>query len=230
MKLSNKFKRDFDKVPIPHAKMNEIIQEFNPTSKPRKRSPLILAASILVIVLSISFITHTLQQNRLASDQEITVFSSAGDYATFSRIDELIKMSDLIVRGTVSAAETKTIDISTNSEEIAMMPYVVSTITITDQYKSNDRPINQEEILVKQTINDVASGIHMSTADESALEIGNEYILFLSTFDDDTPASLINPSQGLYIVQNEELTGLGMYHIDTTIEEIQEMINEQKTR
>jgi hypothetical protein len=143
-----------------------------------------------------------------------------GDYPVYSTFHELITASDLIIKGEIDSEypvvirnnaegfvaddfEKKAIKNTNVNVKDGEIVYTVSKFKIVKIYKG-DPYKNGDTILVKQLGGSVG---HTKYVEETTVPFkpSKTYILFLKTYEDGTPLSLLNPQQGYYEVSGNEI-------------------------
>lgn len=134
----------------------------------------------------------------------------AADYPHYSDVTELVQASDLIVVAVPGKQEIRSIDIGGGTPE-AMKVW----------------PLQVERVISGQvTLDDPLEVKLMECLDAPALAEGDRHLLFLSTFPDvaGMPASLLNPEQGQYrLDDSDELVTVGDNELQLQLEEVERL-------
>lgn len=143
-----------------------------------------------------------------------TVLYSAS-YPTYTNVEELIGRSNLIIEGTIIDSNFETINITQNptdpsdeksnpgigAHEQMLTPYTVYDVEVHKVYKGNVAA--KDIIQVKQLGGEDANNIYV-LEDSLKLKKQDKVIMFLETYDN-APASLLNPIQALYQIQDDKI-------------------------
>ncbi|UTR06099.1 hypothetical protein MM326_18790 [Alkalihalobacillus sp. LMS6] len=135
------------------------------------------------------------------------------DYPIFDTLGDLATGADFILKGSVESSSEKLIDIYLDPEGDTeeenpggdpgdtIFPYLVSDFKVTEVYYGD---VEVGEILPIKQFGGEMDGMNFVSEDIVFLNEDEEYVVFLSTFDD-SPAVLTNYTQGLYEINNEVL-------------------------
>ena len=118
--------------------------------------------------------------------------SSHADYPGYSDLKSLFTSATLVVEAKVGPGKVQELVISQETGEKAV--YTVYDVTVEHTYKGENDPV----VPVKQAGGKLGRVSYVED-DAVALEPGTTVILFLETYVD-SPASLLNPTQGQYRV------------------------------
>ncbi|WP_017581886.1 hypothetical protein [Nocardiopsis valliformis] len=121
---------------------------------------------------------------------------ATSDYPSYSSAGELLGAADLVVEAALEGTRTEDIDVS---EEGGQEPveYTVHTFTVSEVHKGE---LSDRRVEVKRAVD---------TSGPELVE-GSAYVLFLETYGDDVPPSLVNPDQGAHLVGDDgELEPVG---------------------
>lgn len=119
------------------------------------------------------------------------------DYQWYNGIEELFESADLVVQGKAVQSKDVKLNVGVNTKD--SMPYIVSTFNIEKTFKGDSKT---NTIEVKQLGGKIKDETYW-VQDAEYLKEDRTYILFLKTYDD-SPASLLNPVQGMYHVADNE--------------------------
>jgi len=141
------------------------------------------------------------------SQGELSTVLVRQDFPHYKSIDSLSEKADVIIKGRVIKSRVEALNdvIYSTSVDEKMNPggelpeektnYTIYTIEIVDSLKGNSKP--GDTIEVKQLGGEVGN-IEFISEENIDILTGNDYILFLATYEN-TPASLLNSVQSLYI-------------------------------
>ncbi len=131
------------------------------------------------------------------------------DYPYYNSLQELYDAADLVIVARNNRNESTILNIGND------IPYTVSSMSVTDVFKG-DKSI--ESIDVKQLGGLMDGVMYISQGVEQLVQDG-EYLLFLETYDK-SPASLLNPIQGMYYVEGSTVTARPENSIAVTLEDL----------
>ena len=98
------------------------------------------------------------------------------------------------------------------------LPYTIYTVEVMQVYKGAVTVGNTIEM---KQLGGTIDHVHYVQEDAMTIEIGNTYIMFLETYEN-SPASLINPIQGIYEYTDGIITGNSKNTWVLTLEDIKE--------
>ena len=98
------------------------------------------------------------------------------------------------------------------------LPYTIYTVEVMQVYKGDVTVGNTIEM---KQLGGTIDHVHYVQEDAMTIEIGNTYIMFLETYEN-SPASLINPIQGIYEYTDGIITGNSKNTWVLTLEDIKE--------
>ena len=138
------------------------------------------------------------------------------DYPYYGTLEKAKEAADVIIEGKILSEKTAALDYAetlTDEQEndpqmnpggetdSVRIPYTIYTVEIEQVYKGN--VLAGESLEVKQ-VGGIADNIHYTEEDAADIEIGSTYIMFLVTYPD-SPASLINPIEGIYEYKDDRI-------------------------
>lgn len=144
------------------------------------------------------------------SQGELSTVLVRQDFPHYKSIDSLSEKADVVIKGRVIKSRVEALNdvIYSTSVDEKMNPegelpeektnytiYTIYTIEIVDSLKGNSKP--GDTIEVKQLGGEVEN-IDFISEENIDILTGNDYVLFLATYEN-TPASLLNSVQSLYI-------------------------------
>ena len=162
-------------------------------------------------------------------DKEVHIYT---EYPVYYTIEEAKDAASVIIEGKVVSSETAALDPTetlTDEQEmdpeqnpggevdIINIPYTIYTIEINQVYKGDVTVGNTIEM--KQP-GGVIDHVRCTAPDEAQIEIGSTYILFLETYSN-SPASLINPIQGIYEYKDNKIIGNDINIISLDLKDLQ---------
>jgi hypothetical protein len=170
-----------------------------------KKNRFISMMACSVVLLSAVACSSVEKADQASLDEPVTIVASQ-DFPSYSSIDSLSQKADTIIEGTVENTRVEEINdmVKSDSKDERFNPggdpsaiskiYTIYTVKINDTYKGNYNP--GDTIEVKQLGGQIGD---TSLVAEDKVDIASErdYIFFLATYVN-TPASLLNPIQGLY--------------------------------
>lgn len=164
---------------------------------------IIVSFSILVIGYESNlFQAKESECNSTTSNQEedISVILNA-DYQNFNTLSELVQASDIII-------ECTSIKSDVTSADVGLQSNVAQTTSIVKVSKIYKGVLKNRSTLSINQLGGILGSTSYSEKDSTILSTNQKYILFLRTFDDipefkGSPADIINPIQGIYIVNSD---------------------------
>lgn len=133
-----------------------------------------------------------------------------GSYRYYRNVEELVEVADLIIRCTAleGGQREERLDVGDGTR----IPYTVTAVRVDEVFQGDVQAGDEMEI--KQTGDS-------STETEWIvyLEEGGEYVLFLETYED-SPASVLNPVQGMYPMEDGQLVILDGNDLVLTLEDL----------
>lgn len=134
-------------------------------------------------------------------------------FPTYNNIDELANQADLIIEGKILKSSFKLINIAEepadpNDEKLnpggdisdsPAIPYTIYDVEVQKNYKG--KAAEKEIIQVKQVGGEDQKHT-FKVEDSEELKTNENYVMFLATFEN-SPASLLNPVQGSYTVEDD---------------------------
>lgn len=166
------------------------------------------------------------------------------DYPAYDSLESLVDTADTIVEGKVIGYRYSRLNISQDiqldnerhnpggEKDNGTIPYTVYTVEIMKTYKGilNEK----DEIQVKTLGGIIGNTEYVLSSDDTKLEKGKSYLLFLETYLD-SPASLLNPTQASYeydldgsIITNKQGTQTEQNKISFRIEDLENIINRKE--
>ncbi|GAA1458781.1 hypothetical protein NE857_27605 [Nocardiopsis exhalans] len=117
---------------------------------------------------------------------------ATGDYPSYASAEELFASADLVVEATVEGSRTEPIDVAEDAAEEGLAPieYTVYSLTVSEVF-SGAAPEGVLEVK------------HPVGQEDLELREGSAYVLFLQTYGDEVPPSLLNPDQGAHLVGDD---------------------------
>ncbi len=196
----------------------------------------------LIIIICCTVLMGCVTQDADVTQKEKQVAKIYCDYPYYSSVDALTEKADLIIKGTImdSRVEENDYRIEIDEENKLLNPggkttshnfvHTVYTVSVSESYKGDVEP--DEIIEVKEMGGETETTKYI--AEESVTFTKNkEYVMFLATYENGIPSSLLNPIQGAYIYE-EEAEDKGKLSIVNekndlalTIEDLEEIKNNQ---
>ncbi|MCI2257016.1 hypothetical protein L2D08_22065 [Domibacillus sp. PGB-M46] len=151
-------------------------------------------------------------------EKENLVVDYSLDYPRYTTQTELEQASDLIVEGNVLDSKVESVNISlpNDSNDLRENPtlgtekevreeeteflYTISQVKVAQVYKGDNVQIG-DVVEVKQ-LSGGSDGVTYTEENSNPIKPKNEYIMFLATFPNEIPYSLVNPEQGSYQKEN----------------------------
>jgi len=118
------------------------------------------------------------------------------DWPAYESLDALYGRADLVVQGAI-AGPGKAQELKTGGDAADTTVYTVVDLTVVRVFKGSAK--NGQKIQIKQ-LGGTFKGVDYRAGDMPYLAQGKTYVLFLETYPD-SPASLLNPQQGQYVVE-----------------------------
>lgn len=170
-----------------------------------KRKPIFISLACLSIVLIGALMFY---KNNLPAEK---IMLSA-DYPKYDSLENLVDRADTIIRGKIIDWSDSELNISQDidsddeylnpggEKDNSTIPYTVYTVEIEEIYKGNIK--EKETIQVKQLGGTIGNVEYvLEDAARADFEKEKNYLFFLETYPD-SPASLLNPLQSSYELDN----------------------------
>lgn len=149
----------------------------------RKRTLLVIAGAMLVLVAP-------------ACTKEVT---SSAEYEHFETLEDMWRRANLVIEGRLGA-DPEVLVLAGND-----YPHTMHDVEVLRTWKGDAEP--GETIQVKEEVSVSYRGVRYRVEDEAPLTPGETYLLFLDDFpcyEGETPAALVNPREGQYLLRNGE--------------------------
>lgn len=188
-------------------------------------------------MLSVTFIYGcSIGQNKsVDAPTEKIIQTVSGMYKSYSSIDELVDYSDLVIEGKVLNSRVEILDISMEPEdptpenspgERVKAEYIntVSKVEVSKVYKGD---VEEKQIIeVKQMGGETEYAILISEQ-STYLEEGENVVLFLKTYNN-SPATLLNPTQAQYIIDDNKVVKLEENNLNLEIDKLESIASEER--
>jgi hypothetical protein len=153
------------------------------------------------------------EEAMVTSKQKVYIEAS---YPYYSNFDELANKADLIIEGKILKSSFQFVNVAQTPSDpndpklnpggdiskSQAIPYTIYEVEIKKSYKGQGT--EKEIIQVKQVGGEDAENTYVLNDDDngaSKLKMNGNYLMFLKTYEN-SPASLLNPIQGSYTVEN----------------------------
>lgn len=180
---------------------------------------------ILILCVSLSVLSGCAG----SSNKEVIYYT---DYPYYDSIEEAKNKADMIIEGTILSTKTVTLDPAQKltdeekkdpglypggPEESSSFVYTIYQVEVVSKYKGE---VEKGDTIEFKRLGGTEANVHYVEEDAMNMEIGETYILFLETYPD-SPASLINPIQGVYKCEGNEIIRHEKNTIDLKIEDLE---------
>ncbi len=132
----------------------------------------------------------------------------SADYPRYNSLENLVDKADTIINGKVIGFTYSELNITQENQsddeyfnpggekDNSTIPYTVFTVEIEKTYKGN---VRENDTIQIKTLGGIVGNTEyvLESTEDTRLEEGKKYVLFLETYDD-SPASLLNPTQASY--------------------------------
>jgi hypothetical protein len=141
------------------------------------------------------------------------------DYPQYNNLNELYEKADLVILCTNSSNEVRSMDIFNDTQKEEPFLYTISDVTINSVLKGN---LSVEDSLEVKQLGGTYNNTLYIDSNVEQLKNNTQYLLFLETYEN-SPASLLNPTQGMYYVEGNTLRSRSENEIQLNIEQLLSM-------
>lgn len=120
------------------------------------------------------------------------------DYPHYDDLDSMILHADTIIEGKILAITVENLNINSNPEEVEELLYTIYDVEVIKVFRGETK---KKEIIQIKQLGGETENLIVTTEDKSNIKKDLSYLFFLATYKD-SPASLINPKQGAYLIKD----------------------------
>lgn len=204
----------------------------------RKKLKIIVINMIVLIIITVSGCSNSDKSNDNKSNDNKVIQKVYVDYESYESIEELIESTDWIIEGEViksrvelsdnllklSEEEMENEEINTTEESnTGETPITIYSIEVKTVYKGE---IAKEEIIEVKELGGETDTVILINEDAVNLQVGDNYVLFLKTFENN-PSVLMNSIQSYYKIDGKEFNKHEDNQLDVDFEKLKK-INKDK--
>ncbi|TYQ18006.1 UNVERIFIED_CONTAM: hypothetical protein Cloal_0402 [Acetivibrio alkalicellulosi] len=161
------------------------------------------------------------------------------DYPYYEDLDSMVAIADTIIEGKILSSRVEMLDLSNNMYDYVndekLNPgstynstktmYTIYDVEITKIYKGDIK--SKKEIVEIKQLGGETKELTVISSDKADIKKDSTYLFFLSTYDN-VPASLINPTQGYYLVKENQFIGSDTNKIKINTNDVEIKVNKSE--